>query len=288
MNFLLQRIYYYFLLMRFHRPVGILLLLWPTLWALWIAGHGQPYAHLVIIFCAGVVLMRSAGCIVNDIADQNFDGHVKRTHQRPLVQGTVSVVEAWVLFIFICLIAFLLVLQLNFLTILLAIPALAIAIIYPFCKRWTHLPQLILGFAFSWGIPMSFAAQTNTVPAIAWLLFLAAIVWPIIYDTFYAMSDRSEDLKIGIKSTAILFGSYDRLVTALLQITMLMLLTLLGWILKLNICFFISLIVVALFFTYQQYLIKTRDATQSFAAFINNHWVGLVIFVGILLGLLPN
>ncbi|CAN5218275.1 4-hydroxybenzoate octaprenyltransferase [soil metagenome] len=284
MTYLLSHLKNYALLMRLHRPVGILLLLWPTLWAVWIAAQGSPSLSIVIIFILGVVLMRSAGCIVNDFADRKFDGKVARTKERPLVTGTVSIKEAILLFACLCLIAFILVLFLNCLSIFLAAIALLLAMCYPFMKRYIQAPQVILGLAFSWGIPMAFAAETNTVPVVAWLLFFCTCLWVIIYDTQYAMADREDDLKIGIRSTAILFGNADVLIITFLQVAFLLLLAVIGMWQKLGIVYFASLIIAAGFFIYQIYLIKDRDPQGCFAAFNNNQWVGLVIFLGVVFG----
>ncbi len=274
----------YLLLMRFNKPIGILLLLWPTLWALWIAGDGQPNFFIVLIFMLGVVLMRAAGCIMNDIADRNFDGHVERTKQRPLVTGAISVKEALTLFSILCVCAAGLVLLLNWLTIVLAFIGLGLAIIYPFLKRVTNLPQFVLGIAFSWSIPMAFAALTGHVPAIAWYLFVTAAMWPVIYDTMYAMVDREDDLAIGLKSTAILFGSYDRAVIGVLQIVMLVLLLYLGHLLALNFIYYMGLFIAAGLFAYQQVLIQDRHSAACFRAFLNNNWFGLVVFLAIFFG----
>lgn len=275
-NFLL-----YAQLMRLHRPIGILLLLWPTLWALWIASNGHPNSVILGIFILGTIIMRSAGCIINDIADRNFDAHVERTSERPLATKKISVKEAIILFIILCLLAFALVLLLNPFTIMLAFAGVGLAIIYPFLKRFTHLPQLALGFAFSWGIPMAFAAQTNTVPLIGWWLFITALLWPIIYDTMYALADKADDLKIGVKSTAILFGNYNKIILGILQIIFLISLFFIGQQLPTNIFFNFSLIITAALFIYQQYLIKNQEPQNCFKAFLNNNWVGLSIFSGI-------
>ena len=270
----------YLLLMRLHRPIGILLLLWPTLWALWIAGQGHPDLKVLIIFILGVVVMRSAGCVINDIADRNFDGHVERTKNRPLVTGQVSLREAVILFLLLCIVALLLVLQLNVFTIKLSFIGLALAIIYPFTKRYIYWPQFVLGLAFAWGVPMAFAAQLNTIPVIAWWVFLAAVLWPIAYDTMYAMADREDDKLIGIKSTALLFGQYDRLIIGFIQVLVLLLLLFIGWQLKLNFIYFISLLIALILVGYQQFLIKNREPKQCFRAFLNNNWFGLVVFLG--------
>jgi 4-hydroxybenzoate polyprenyltransferase len=268
--------------MRLHKPIGILLLLWPTLWALWIAGNGSPDWRIVWLFVAGVIVMRSAGCVINDVADRNFDAHVARTKSRPLASKQVNVTEALVLFAGLLIIALLIVLQLNRFTIYLSFIAVLLAAIYPFTKRFTQLPQFILGAAFAWSVPMAFAAQTNSIPAVAWLVFLIALLWPVIYDTFYAMADRPDDLKIGIKSTAILFGKFDRVITMLLQILVILLLIVLGLWLSFTLFYYIGLLLAGLLFVYQQYLIKDRKPQQCFKAFLNNQWFGLVVFLAIL------
>ncbi len=274
----------YWRLMRFDRPIGILLLLWPTLWALWIAAKGVPNAVILTVFVLGVILMRATGCIINDFADRKIDTYVKRTQKRPLATGQVSEKEAIFLFTILCLIAFALVLLLNKLTILLASIGVVLAIIYPFMKRYTHFPQFVLGVAFSWGVPMAFAAQTGHVPLIAWLLFLAAALWTVAYDTQYAMVDREDDLKIGVKSTAILFGRFDRLIVGALQTTVLVFLVGLGIGLKLTMWYYLALIGVTCLMLYQQYLTRSREPASCFRAFLNNNWVGLLVFIGILLG----
>jgi 4-hydroxybenzoate polyprenyltransferase len=274
----------YFILMRLNKPIGILLLLWPTLWALWLAHRGLPNYKILGIFIAGVVLMRSAGCVINDFADRHFDAHVQRTAARPLATGSIDPKRAILLFVVLTLIAFILVLRLNEYTILLAFVGALLAVAYPFMKRFTHLPQVGLGLAFSWGVPMAFAAENNTIPFSAWVLFFTAILWPVIYDTMYAMTDRDDDVKIGLKSTAILFAGFDRLIIGVLQSVFLLGLLYVGVLFKLNNYYNLSLVMVAGFFVYQQILIKNRDRQRCFQAFLNNHWVGLVIFVGILLG----
>ncbi len=281
MTFKKTRFYQYFLLMRLHRPIGIYLLLHPTLWALWLASKGQPRVELIIIFVMGVILMRSAGCVINDFADRNVDPHVRRTKDRPIASGLVSSKEALYLFIFLILLAFLLVLHLNFFTILLSIPAVCLAILYPFMKRYTHFPQIILGAAFSWAIPMVFSAQLNQVPLLAWWLFLTALLWTVAYDTQYAMTDREDDLKIGVKSTAIFFGKFDKLIIGILQVLVLISLSLIGVFEHLNLFYQFGVLAMAGFFIYQQYLIKDREPTRCFQAFLNNHWAGLVVFLGL-------
>jgi len=270
-------------LMRFDRPIGMLLLLWPTLWALWIAGQGSPSLKNLLIFCTGVVLMRAAGCIMNDVADRNFDGHVDRTRSRPLAAGELTVRQALVAFGLLMLLAFGLVLLTNALTIKLAFAGALLASTYPFFKRWTHFPQVVLGLAFGWGIPMAFAAETGLVPVIAWMILLINVVWSVIYDTLYAMVDRDDDISIGLKSTAILFGRHDLLILRLLKIWMITLLLLLGWILGFAWPWFSAVAIAAALFVMQQYNVRDRDREACFKAFLNNNWVGLAILVGLLI-----
>jgi 4-hydroxybenzoate polyprenyltransferase len=268
-------------LVRLDKPIGVYLLLWPTAWALWIAGKGEPGWRLSIIFFCGVVLMRSAGCAINDFADRHLDGAVARTRLRPLVTGKIKSYEALLVAAFLVLIAFILVLQVNRLTVYWSMGALLIASIYPFMKRYTHLPQVVLGAAFAWSVPMAFSAQQNHVPETAWLIYIATVFWTIAYDTMYAMADREDDLKAGIKSTAILFGSADKIIIACLQLLTIFSLLLLANKEQFSWIFYISLIVAAGFFIYQQYLISQRNAEKCLLAFKNNHWVGTVIFIGI-------
>jgi 4-hydroxybenzoate polyprenyltransferase len=268
-------------LIRWDRPIGSLLLLWPTLWALWIAAEGVPDPLLLVIFTIGTVLMRSAGCIINDLADRNLDGGVARTSNRPLVTGEVSVIEALAFFMFLCLLAFGLVLMTNLMTVLLSLPALVLASCYPLMKRYTHLPQVFLGLAFSWSIPMAFAAQREELPPALWLLFTGNLLWTVVYDTKYAMVDRKDDLEIGIKSTAILFGESDRAVIGVLQVLCLAALALAGREFALSWPYYLSLGVAALLFAYHLYLIRDRDEAACFRAFKHNSWVGLAIFLGI-------
>lgn len=272
---------HYLALMRVSRPIGTYLVLWPTLWALWIAAEGFPDWHLLLIFCLGTFLMRSAGCVINDYADRDIDAHVRRTTERPFAQGKVTEKEALMLFASLCLISFVLVLFTNGLTILLSFGAVALAACYPFMKRYTHLPQLVLGAAFAWGIPMAFAAQTDSLPPALWLMYMAVLLWTVTYDTFYAMVDRDDDLKIGVKSTAILFGDDDKTITAMLQLCVLVILVLVGVQFSLSFIYYAGLMAAAGLFVYQQQLIKYRDRDQCFKAFLNNNWVGAVIFVGI-------
>lgn len=271
----------YWQLMRADKPIGTLLLLWPALWALWLAAEGLPDFSILLVFVLGVFFMRSAGCVINDFADRKVDVHVKRTAQRPLATGVVSEREALTLFFGLVVLSFLLVLSQNTLTILLSFAALVLAAIYPFMKRYTHLPQLFLGLAFSWCIPMAYAAQTNTVPAEAWLLLVANVCWTVAYDTKYAMVDRDDDLKVGIKSTAILFGRFDKLIVALLQAASLLCLALLGHVKQLGFIFDLGLLAAAVLFVYQQKLIRYREREACFQAFLNNNYVGLAVFIGI-------
>jgi len=273
-------------LTRLHKPIGILLLLWPTLWALWLAKNGQPDWSIVGVFVSGVILMRSAGCVVNDIADRHVDKHVERTRDRPLTSGKISLRAAWLLFFILLTTSFLLVLCLNRFTIELSFIGALLAVIYPFMKRFTHLPQIGLGLAFAWGVPMAFAAETNTIPPPAWEIFFAAALWAIIYDTMYAMVDRNDDVKVGIKSTAIFFGRYDRFVIGVMQVIFLLLLVDVGMRFHLTKYYFGALFFAGLLFIYQQILLKSRDRKAYFKAFLNNHWVGMVIFLGILTGCL--
>ncbi|MBA3981034.1 MAG: 4-hydroxybenzoate octaprenyltransferase [Alcanivorax sp.] len=268
-------------LMRLDRPIGTLLLLWPTLWAVWIAGAGNPSARTIIVFTLGVIVMRAAGCVINDYADRNFDGHVKRTQARPLATGALRGRDALMLFAGLMVIALILVLQLNRFTFYLAFGGAALAIIYPFMKRFTFLPQLFLGAAFAWAIPMAFAAETETLPAAAWLIFVAKLLWTVAYDTQYAMCDREDDLKVGIKSTAILFGEADRLIIGVLQVLTLWPLWLLGRGLDFGWTWYLGLAVAAGLFVYQQWLIRDRQPEGCFRAFLNNQWVGAALFAGL-------
>ncbi|MCP4955809.1 4-hydroxybenzoate octaprenyltransferase [Photobacterium aquimaris] len=273
-------------LARFDRPIGSLLLLWPTLWALFLAADDLPKTDVLLVFVLGVVFMRAAGCVINDFADRNVDGHVKRTANRPMPSGKVSEREALGLFSLLVLVSFLLVLTMNTLTIMLSVVAVILAAAYPFMKRYTHLPQLVLGAAFGWSIPMAYAAQSGALPAVAWLLFVANILWTIAYDTLYAMVDRDDDLKVGIKSTAILFGRFDKLIVGLLQLATIMLLIIVGGMLQLSQCYYWALLLASALFVYQQMLIQSRQREQCFKAFLNNNYVGMVIFIGISLSVL--
>ncbi|EWG98056.1 4-hydroxybenzoate octaprenyltransferase [Halomonas sp. BC04] len=275
-------------LMRLDRPIGTWLLMWPTLWALWVAAEGIPGRNVLLIFIAGVYLMRAAGCVVNDYADRHFDGHVKRTKNRPLATGRISEGEARVLFLVLVVAAFVLVLFTNLFTVMLSLVGVVLAFIYPFMKRYTHLPQLFLGAAFSWAIPMAFGAVLGHVPVEAWLLFCANVAWTVAYDTEYAMVDRDDDLRIGIKSTAVLFGRADRLMIGLLQGATLALLAWAGLRLGLGAFFWLGLAAMGATFVHQQTLIRTRDRDRCFQAFLNNHWSGLLVFAGIALSLWPT
>ena len=278
-----DRLYQYYRLTRLDRPIGSLLLLWPAMWALWIAGKGHPQPLIVAVFVLGVFIMRSAGCVLNDYADRHIDPHVKRTQARPLAAGQVSPREALILFVVLSLIAFALVLLLNRLTVLMSFGGIALAAVYPFTKRYTHLPQVFLGAAFGWAVPMAFTAQTGAVPKVGWLLFIAAILWAVVYDTMYAMVDRDDDLKIGVKSTAILFGDADRLIIGIVQALLLGALVLAGQLAHLHSMYYLGLAVAVGLALYQQYLIRGRQRDKCFQAFLNNNWFGGVVFAGIVL-----
>ena len=273
----------YAMLMRLHRPIGILLLGWPTLWALWIAGQGRPSWVIVWIFALGTLIMRSAGCVMNDMADMRYDAHVERTRDRPIAAGRVSPREALVLFAVLCLIALALVLTLNRQTILLSFAGAFLAATYPFLKRYTHLPQFYLGIAFGWGIPMAFAAQTGGVPPLAWVLFAANVCWSVAYDTAYAMVDREDDLKVGVKSTAILFGRFDRAMVFIFHIMTIVLLALAGALASLGLGYYAGLMAAPGFALYQQRLMRHRDRDGCFRAFLNNNWFGAAVFAGLLI-----
>ncbi|MGH8528534.1 MAG: 4-hydroxybenzoate octaprenyltransferase [Nevskiales bacterium] len=269
-------------LMRLDRPIGIYLLLWPALWALWFAGDGHPRPLNIVIFIAGVVLMRSAGCVINDYADRDFDPRVERTRNRPIAAGRVTPREALILFAVLCVAALLVALPLNRLAIALSVPAVLLAASYPFAKRYTYLPQAHLGAAFGWAVPMAFAAEQNTVPPLAWLLFLVTLLWAVAYDTFYAMVDRQDDLKIGVKSSAILFGRADRLITALLQLAVVAGLLWAGVWTGSGAWYYFGLAAAAGLALYQQWLIRERESAACFKAFLNNHWFGAAVFAGII------
>ncbi|MCX7103695.1 MAG: 4-hydroxybenzoate octaprenyltransferase [Methylococcales bacterium] len=278
----MDRLKQYWLLTRFDRPIGILILLWPALWALWVASDGRPDLGVLTVICLGVVLMRAAGCVINDYADRDFDPHVARTKQRPIAAGKVKPKEALWIFVVLCLCAFGLVLTLNIFTILLSFIAAFLAASYPFMKRYTQLPQAYLGIAFGWAIPMSFSAQTNYIPLVAWVMYLAVVLWALVYDTMYAMVDKEDDLKIGVKSTAILFGSYDRHIMAFLQLIIIGLLIIVGQMKYLSWPYYGGILVATGLFVYQQKLIYYRDKNQCFKAFLNNNWFGMVVFIGLL------
>ncbi|WP_406706132.1 4-hydroxybenzoate octaprenyltransferase [Sodalis sp.] len=275
-------------LMRIDKPIGSLLLLWPTLWALWLAGMAVPALGTLTVFVLGVFFMRAAGCVINDYADRKIDGDVKRTRARPLPSGAIGEKEAKLLFGALVGISFALVLTLNSMTIALSTVALALAWAYPFMKRYTHLPQLVLGAAFGWSIPMAFTAVSEYLPLNCWLLFLANITWTVTYDTQYAMVDRDDDLRIGVKSTAILFGRFDKLIIGLLQLATLGLLGVIGWQAGLGGIYYSALAGAAALFLWQQKLIANRERQACFRAFLNNNFVGMLIFIGILLSLLPR
>ena len=274
-------------LMRLHRPIGIYLLLWPTLWALWLAGDGQPPRGVVLVFVLGVALMRSAGCVMNDIADRDFDPHVARTRDRPLAAGRVKLGEAVSVMIVLCLLAFGLVLTQNALTVQLSFVGVALAVSYPFMKRLHHFPQFHLGAAFGWGIPMAYAAVTDALPPVCWLLFLGNVLWSVIYDTQYAMVDREDDLKIGVKSTAIRFGARDKQIIGYLQLALLAVLIGIGLLTGRGWIYYLGLFAAAGLALYQQYLIRDRKPEECFKAFLNNNAFGLVVFCGLLLDYLP-
>jgi 4-hydroxybenzoate polyprenyltransferase len=278
---ILNRLKNYAELMRLDKPIGTFLLLWPTLWSIWLASEGQPQAKIIIIFLLGVLTMRSAGCVINDFADRKFDPFVERTKNRPLARGDVSAFEALMLFAGLSLIGIFLALQLNYKTQLFAVAGGCITIIYPFIKRFFSIPQLILGIAFGWACPMAFTAQIGNVTKLGWIVFTTAIIWAVIYDTFYAMSDRKDDLKIGIKSTAILFGRHDLLIIFGSQLLMIINLIYIGKIAELGYLFYVSIGISAIFMMYQQWLARDRVSQNCFAAFMNNNYVGMTIFIGI-------
>jgi len=273
----------YIRLMRLNKPIGTYLLLWPTYWALFLSAKGWPDIDLLIIFTLGVLVMRSAGCVINDYADRNIDQNIARTKDRPLITGEVSPKSALRLFVFLLIIAFGLVLLTNALTIKLSLIALALATLYPFTKRWTHLPQVVLGVAFGMSVPMSFSAQTGSIPLSAGWIFLATIVWTLIYDTFYAMADRDEDIKIGVKSTAILFEKYDQIFITFLQILLIIVFVVIGNLFNLGSIYYFSLVIILIFMIYHQLLMKKRQKELFFKAFLNNNFIGMTAFIGIFL-----
>ena len=276
----------YIRLMRLDKPIGSLLLLWPTYWALFLSANGWPDVDILVIFTLGVFIMRSAGCVINDFADRKIDMHIIRTQGRPLATGEISSNSALVLFGLLLLIALGLVLQTNILTIKLSLIALMLATLYPFTKRWTNLPQLVLGAAFGMSVPMAFSAQTGVIPLTAWLVFIATLVWTLIYDTFYAMADRDEDLKIGVKSTAILFAKYDQIIITLLQILLIIVLILIGNVFDLGLIYDFSLVIISFFMIYHQFLLKKRQKEEYFKAFLNNNFIGMTAFLGIFLSVI--
>ena len=273
----------YIRLMRLNKPIGTYLLLWPTYWALFLSAKGWPDIDLLIIFTLGVLVMRSAGCVINDYADRNIDQNIARTKDRPLITGEVSPKSALRLFVFLLIIAFGLVLLTNALTIKLSLIALALATLYPFTKRWTHLPQVVLGVAFGMSVPMAFSAQTGSIPLSAVWIFLATILWTLIYDTFYAMADRDEDIKIGVKSTAILFEKYDQMFITFLQILLIIVFVVIGNLFNLGSIYYFSLVIILIFMIYHQFLMKKRQKELFFKAFLNNNFIGMTAFIGIFL-----
>ncbi|ELO4022365.1 4-hydroxybenzoate octaprenyltransferase [Vibrio fluvialis] len=276
----------YWQLTRMDRPIGSLLLLWPTIWALILAARGMPDLKVLAVFVIGVFAMRSAGCVINDFADRKVDGHVKRTAQRPLPAGKVTAREAFTLFLVLSLLSFLLVLTMNPLTIKLSFAGLVLAFIYPFMKRYTHLPQFFLGLAFSWSIPMAWAAQAGELPLVAWYLFVINVLWTVAYDTQYAMVDRDDDLLIGVKSTAILFGRFDKLIIGVLQLLTVAMLIALGCSYQLGASYYWGLLAASGLFVYQQHLIRHRERMPCFQAFLNNNYVGMAIAVGLFISFL--
>jgi len=273
----------YIRLMRLNKPIGTYLLLWPTYWALFLSAKGWPDIDLLIIFTLGVLVMRSAGCVINDYADRNIDQNIARTKDRPLITGEVSPKSALRLFVFLLIIAFGLVLLTNALTIKLSLIALALATLYPFTKRWTHLPQVVLGVAFGMSVPMAFSAQTGSIPLSTGWIYLATIVWTLIYDTFYAMADRDEDIKIGVKSTAILFEKYDQIFITFLQILLIIVFVVIGNLFDLGSIYYFSLVIILIFMIYHQFLMKKRQKELFFKAFLNNNFIGMTAFIGIFL-----
>lgn len=278
-----QKIMLLIRLMRLDKPIGIFLLLWPMLIALWVAGKGKPNPTIVCVFILGAIMMRSAGCVINDLLDRRFDISVERTKNRPLAVGAISVTEALFVFFTLIFFAFLLVVQLNILTMMMSIIAVLLAAIYPLMKRYTHLAQVVLGATFGWAVPMAFTALTNQTPPEAWLLYLATCCWAIVYDTEYAMADRVDDIKLGLKSTAILFGNADRAMIALFQLCVFLLLIKCGVGLGLGRIYYSGLFLASFFSIYQQYLIKDRISINCFKAFLNNNFLGATVFLGLVL-----
>ncbi len=280
-QYLLDRIEQYSLLIRLDRPIGIYLLLWPTLWALWIAAKGMPDMLVLFVFVTGVFLMRSAGCAINDYADRDIDPYVDRTKNRPLAAGRITSKEALAVFASLSISAFVLVLFMNSLTIYMSVVGVALAATYPFAKRFHYMPQVHLGAAFGWAAPMAFTAQANEITAVTWLIFMATVLWATAYDTMYAMADREDDLKIGVKSTAILFGDADKIIIGLLQILLMFDLVLIGTSSDMGLFYYLGLFVAGGLALYQQYLIKDRNKEKCIQAFLNNNWFGFVVFAGI-------
>lgn len=270
-------------LMRVDRPVGYWLLLWPVLWALWLAGEGHPDQGLFVVFLLGVFVMRSAGCVLNDYVDRKIDPYVERTRSRPLASGAVTPAEALLLFVALSLFAIGLAMLLNRPARMLAVVAAVLTVAYPFVKRFFSIPQFVLGAAFGWAVPMAFAAQTGETPQLAWLVFGATLIWAVVYDTFYAMVDREDDRKIGVKSTALLFGDVDLFVIAGMQVAMLLALALVGSMANLGLWYYLSVAGAAGLMAYHQWLARDRQPAGCFAAFLHNHLIGLVVFVGIVL-----
>ena len=283
-----ESVHNYWVLARFDRPIGTLILLWPALWALWLASDGKPDILVLTVMTLGVIVMRAAGCVINDYADRDFDPHVERTKTRPIAAGKIKPKSALIFFAVLCAVAFGLVLLLNTLTIKLSFIGAFLAASYPFMKRYTHLPQAYLGMAFGWAVPMAFAAQMNAIPPVAWVLYLAVTLWALVYDTMYAMVDKDDDLKIGVKSTAILFGNYERHIMGVLQCVILLLLFIVGELQNLGTFYYLSLLIAAGFSVYQQKLIFYREKTACFRAFLNNNWFGLVVFLGLLFNYLVS
>lgn len=283
---MVDRLKIYAQLMRLDKPIGILLLLWPMLWGLWFAAKGMPDAHILVIFVLGTVLMRSAGCVINDFADRKIDPHVERTKNRPMAAGKIGSKEAVLLAAGLSLCAFLLILPLNQLTILLSVPALFLAGTYPFTKRFFAMPQAYLGIAFSFGIPMAFAAQTDSLPPLIWILMLANLFWVIAYDTAYAIVDKPDDLKIGIKTSAITMGRFDVMGVMLCHGMFIVIMLAIGQLQAMGMAYHAGLMIAVGLIIYQYTLIRNRDRTLCFKAFLHNNWVGMVVFVGIALDFL--
>lgn len=281
---MLSKLKLYMQLMRMDRPIGIYLLLWPTLWALWIAAEGFPDLNILVVFVLGVVVMRSAGCAINDYADRNIDPLVKRTKDRPLASGKLKKNEALSLFMVLGLMAFVLVLQLNLTTVLLSVGAIVLAASYPFMKRVHSLPQVHLGIAFAWSVPMAYSAVTGHLPTlVGWLIFIATVLWTVAYDTMYALTDKPDDLKIGVKSTAILFGDYNRLIIGVFQVLLLIVLLTIGIMSRLGNAYYMALFISSLLMVYQQYLLSQSETKNGLRAFLNNNWLGMVVFLGLVI-----